>query len=1830
MADPVNTASGTVTESVTDVSVPGKGLLFALTRSYRSDATATDGLLGKGWTLPFESKLSIASDKATLADADGAQVVFTKNGDGSFAAPKPVRFTLAAVAGGYTLTALDGTSRTFDSAGRLTGLRDSDGRGLKLTYAGSRLAHIVDAAGRTAAFIVDSASGRLSQVNLADGRKVNYTFADGQLASVASDSGVTKYSYVAGRLATIVDANGNTITQNTYDAASGRIAEQIDAAGKKYTFTWTPEVNAPAGSGQSDMKDPTGGIWTDVYEAGVLVRHYDPLGHGSGRGYDQKLNVIASKDANFRTTEATYDARGNVSSVTLAGVTEKWEFDATDRLKSHTDGRNSATTYEYDGASTRIAAVRAPNGKTGYTYTGDGKPATVTTPDGRVSTYEYDSTGHLLSVTNATGDKTTYAYDSAGRLKSATDPRGNKTGADPAKFTTVYDYWPSGQVKTVTDVQGHVTAYTYDANGNTSTVTDALSRVTAYEYDVFNRVKKVTAPGGRITLTTYDDRGNTASVTDPTGAKTTYTYDAANRLASQTSPRGNVSGADAAKFTTTYGYDNNGNQTKSVDPTGAVTTTAYDVFNRPTTVTDALGQATTTEYDTGGNVAKSIDALGKATTYTYTPAGLQETVTNPLGKVTRYGYDSDGHRTSLITPTGAKSTWAFDTNGRLKSQTDPRGNVLGAEPSKFTTTYAYDPAGNQKSMTNPLGQATVTDYNALNQAVSVTNALGKATTTVYDELGRVQKVTAPDGGETTYTYKPAGDVATRKDPNGHTTTYDYDDAGRQTAVTDPLGHKQTVGFDKDGNPTTRTNARGVTATTTFDTRGLATDVTYSDGTPAVTEVFDAIGQRRSITDVTGTRTLDYDKAGRLTSVTPAKGKGALVYTYDDAGQLASRTLDPVAPVALNWTGAVQTVFGDLTGDGITDVIRTDDKSGIKTYLGRADKTFPTGSTRAGTGTGFRQVLTLEYTGDGKLDLLAIDKAGHLLRYDGDGKGAFAAPVDLGGGWDAMTLTAGDFNNDGKPDFLATSSADNHLYLYPGNGAGGYGERTDLGEGWGAYRIALLEFTGDAKLDILAINPADGHLYLYPGNGTGGFGTRTDLGAGWAAMSLFPGDFNNDSKPDFLAVDAGAHKLSFYPGTGTGTFGTPVLQTDDWTPYRDPAPVRFSTSGNSGIVAADNAAHLRLWEGDGKGTLTGAAIATSPPGGVKTNYGYNNDGQRSWETSANGSINYGYDQAGNLKTTTLPTGNGYAEKRTYDNAGRITAIASTKSTTILASWTQTLDAAGQPTRIDVTRTGKPASYQYYDYDPAGRLLTDCIAATKASTCPDRTTAATYTYDQAGNRKTHTKAGTTTNYTYDDADQLTQTVTGTTTRTFSHDDDGNQTADGADTFTYDANNRLTGVTSGGATYAYTYDADSNRTAASKNNAVQRTTAWDINNALPQAAADYNGSGSVTARYRYNPLGQIGDETTGGITYYTHHDLIGSVTDLTDSTGTLQTSYTYTAFGETTQANVATTPPASPFTYTGEYKEPTTNAAGLYLRARNYTPDTGRFTSRDPRSSGQGKPSESQYAYVGNSPTHLSDPAGTCGAIPGTGGVCVGSQFLAFQSSTGILAPESTSVGVALCPPGASTGSIWSATRAIGKRTPVGIAAGTAVGIWEGKSPLDAVLDAGGSKKVNPRGIADRYRCSSQSREQRYIYFPLMGGKPTGATALMCPRTDLKPPNSRDTATLPDPPGFPVGNNVGIDGKHIYDRAHIIADRFYGAPIPQNVFTGFQLMNISGMKTCENRMASALASNQPVAYGASLEYQNPGSSIPTAINMTASTPQGALFTVRVANVNVRGGGC
>src|SRR5207248_2244988 len=155
----------------------------------------------------------------------------------------------------------------------------------------------------------------------------------------------------------------------------------------------------------------------------------------------------------------------------------------------------------------------------------------------------------------------------------------------------------------------------------------------------------------------------------------------------------------------------------------------------------------------------------------------------------------------------------------------------------------------------------------------------------------------------------------------------------------------------------------------------------------------------------------------------------------------------------------------------------------------------------------------------------------------------------------------------------------------------------------------------------------------------------------------------------------------------------------------------------------------------------------------------------------------------------------------------------------------------------------------------------------------------------------------------------------------------------TFSYDLANRLISNTSGSTTTTYSYDGDSNRLQASTGSQASKKAnyLWDTNNTLPQLALERDGNNALLRRYVYGARRIL--MTTGGSNYYYHYDNLGSVANLTNSTGASMWTEVYEPFGSIrTETKNAGGAPANFMKFMGEYLDPT----GLYyLRARQYDP-------------------------------------------------------------------------------------------------------------------------------------------------------------------------------------------------------------------------------------------------------------------------------------------------------
>lgn len=886
--DPVDTATGSFCESITDLTVPNSpGVPFSLVRSYNS-LDSSVGVLGQGWTTNLSSSLSVGGDgKVTVRATDGQQLVYTPQPDGSYAAPPGAQSQLTVTDAGYRLQAPHGLTFNFDGSGALTSELDGDGQGLTYSYADGRLSTVTDAAGRSTTLSYGS-NGLLASATLADGRSVNYGYTGNQLTSVQDVRGNTwNYGYDdGGRLSSIEDPLGNFVTRNTYDPATGRVTAQRDALGQQTTFGWNSATST------ATTTEPNGGTWTDVYRNNVLFTSTDPLGHRTTYRYDNNLHLAEVSDARGNLTDYGYNSAGDlVVKHDASGSATTFSYDTDHNLTGSTDPNNNTTTLAYNGNDQLTQISDAAGGSTRFAYTSLGQIATITDKRNKITHYGYDNSGNATSITSPAGETTHFGYDAAGRLTSRTDGR---IDTDPAgNYTTTYTYNAADQMTSVTDARGHETSYDYDANGNRTSVTLANGDKSVYAYDADNRLTSTTLPGGGTTTRTYDAIGDLTSVTDPVGDKTTYLYDLAGRRTSMTTPNGNVGGVNSANFTWTYTYDNVNNLTGWSNPIAGSYLATYDTVHRRTQISDPTGAASRWVYDPAGNVIATLDRATRVQRMSYDELNRVTAVVDGNGNATTYSYDAAGDVTQTVAPSGATTTASYDDDGRLATVTAPRGNVAGADASTYTTSYDYDPANNVIRIATP-GATTVQDFDADNNLIATTSPTGNMTTYGYDQLDRLATSTDPLGHSTTYRYDSDGHISGRVDANGHAYRYDHDLAGRLTTITDPLGFTRTSSYDADGNVTQQVIAAPLGGSSVgtgsisyrYDQLDRLTAIDYSDGTPSLSFGYNNAGCRTSMTDGTGTTSYGNNPDCQPTRITTPSGTFA--YTYDQNGNVVQR------------------------------------------------------------------------------------------------------------------------------------------------------------------------------------------------------------------------------------------------------------------------------------------------------------------------------------------------------------------------------------------------------------------------------------------------------------------------------------------------------------------------------------------------------------------------------------------------------------------------------------------------------------------------------------------------------------------------------------------------------------------------------------------------------------------------------------------------------------------------------------------------------------------------------------------------------------------------------
>ncbi|MGH9083841.1 MAG: RHS repeat-associated core domain-containing protein [Acidimicrobiales bacterium] len=1339
-----------------------------------------------------------------------------------------------------------------------------------------------------------------------------------------------------GQLKSISDLSGNT---TILEYSGTELSTVTEPSNRQLVFTWTggkiTKVTAPAttlrtgGSSQAmevlyayasgdltTVTETNAGIWTYTYDTSHRLKTIrEPRHHALGAAAPVLENSYNATTGKIDWQEDRLDRRTT--------------FSYTATQTTVTDPKNQVVVYEHsNGVCTGIIRDPGPS-QSRWTFVVD--PVTL----GRTK------------VTDPNGNVTTAAFNTRGQPSKITTPKG----------TTEIAYDPITRVPTsIEDTSGVTTTLTYAAGTDRLTgISRPVTPGTAGPWTVGiayldpanpGRATSVTDPRGKPWSLGYSAQGDLTSVADPTGKVTSWTYNSHGWPLSQVAPAGNAAGGTPSQHTTSYDYNRDGEVVKITDSLGAATEYGRDLSGFVEWVKDPVVSG----------IEQSLlawNAAGELTTVTrpdlstlvteYWPDGSLKTQRDGANNPTGYAYDAQGRLLTITDPANRVTTFRYDAGGRVVSKQQPGGDCL-AVPKTTCATYGYNTAGELTAVdySDPATSDVSFGYNALGQRTSMTDQDGTSTW-AYDSIGRLLSFVDPMAGMVSYGYLDNGPSATSVNyPGGKVLALGFDDAGRQISSSGWTGGPVGFGYDDNSNPTT-------------------TD------TGATTGVEDTFG---------------YDRANRMTAFALRQGTTALAslnYTRDPEGMLTGTTGTGITGAADSFTySPLDQIGSDSVGGyefdaadnltGFPDGRRQKFNSANELCYVAATNTAPCGAPPAGA-------TTFGYD-NGNRTTMASPQGTTSFGYDQADRLTSVTDLDPSG-------TEGQFHPVTPTRVLDTRVPIGTCSTAPCSRWTAGADRTVQVAGVGGV-------PADAEavvVNVTAVLPT-----------TGGFATLYPAGTSIPDTSNVNFDANSVIANAAIARLGTDGKVRVYSSAATDL----IIDVTGWY-----SPAGATPGSEFHAVSPQRALDTRsnLGQCPTAGTCTSpganqvltvkvAGVAGVPATGVESVV---------LNLTATGATSSGYLTAypsgavPNTSNISFPAGGSVAglvtSKLDVDGTIKIWVSSPVQLIadvagyyTVGAGTGSTYQPAGSPFRLLDTRNGVGSCDGTCQRIPAGGTLTVDLAG-QSSIPADASAVAvnvTASSPSAGGFLTIYPSG----LSLPDASNLNYNT-------------GQSIANaaivrpGADRKLKIYASAQTDVlidvhgwfTASSETWRYTYSGDGLRRTKTAPEGTLTTFTWDRSGDLPLLLAEVidapGTANDKTVRYLHDPTGavlaDIAAPASGGtetLRWY-HHDQLGSTRALTDNTGAIIATYTYSPFGELTASTGTAT---TPFGWVGEYRDSETGF--VYLRARHYDPATAQFLTRDPLES----VTREAYSYGANDPINNVDPSGldACGRPEGALGL------------------------------------------------------------------------------------------------------------------------------------------------------------------------------------------------------------------------------------------------------
>ena len=903
--DPVNTATGNVWYSQTDLQLPGRGLPFVLTRTYNSQSDS-EGLFGHGWLATYDTRVvgvSSGDDEHTVEvlEPGGAIIAYgcinrdTAGECTSWRAPRRDG-KLSRLGSGYRLKAR--TGEVFDygslsgSEGRIQRFADRHGNQILVDWDQANQVVFTDSAGRTITAQLDS-SERITSLTDPASRSISYTYDSNNLASVTDQTGaVTTYTY--GDRDGAADSDGDD-PHNLIAINQPRLVSSETNSAARSVFRYDSQDRAV----ESWRQDPSLSSPTPAQKIGRVHMEYRtlPSDENEDPGWEPPCSpapctLVTNTAVSAERSELSrfhFDQHGQTTKLSRDNGLSGTERRVDTKLYEFTDGRMSAsvdpagnrTEYEYDtdgnltrSLSPKPSSLAGPEEQPETTMSGYdqyGNPSVIRAWDA----------AHSAGMT----ERALYRwYDNQGNLSEERDAYSNGLVSPPTapsaptatERRTTYSYDTHGQLTESTDPEGVTSTWQYDAQGNLTRYQRVKPAANATAAEI--RAESV--------LMSYDSIGRLTQSCDQLERCTDYEYDPRDRPTKTTLPAPSLGGS---RPVTQAAYDSHGNLKWSEDALNHRTNHAYDIFDRRISSTDPTGRTTSWAYDAESKLVSEI--------------APDHTTANP--RITTFTYDNFGRLIKTVTPDGGSgdvSTSAYNSLNQLTSITDPRGN---------TTRYEYDDLGRLRRVKDALNTSgsdsahdSLYSYDVFGNLVQARNPNGKLWDFTYTRLNQLKSKSLPKPSPsspervTNLTYDKRGNLAEQTDPKGQLSKRTYDQRARLTRVEYPSSSTPDEVFTYDSadqlsasntrNPTTQAVINSNTFTR--DRLGRPTGELVQPRNVSITRAFDLASRQTSLTlPGYGSQSFTYDNADRLASLKDASNR-ITTYTYDPAGRLAEQKL----------------------------------------------------------------------------------------------------------------------------------------------------------------------------------------------------------------------------------------------------------------------------------------------------------------------------------------------------------------------------------------------------------------------------------------------------------------------------------------------------------------------------------------------------------------------------------------------------------------------------------------------------------------------------------------------------------------------------------------------------------------------------------------------------------------------------------------------------------------------------------------------------------------------------------------------------------------------------